>query len=504
MATVQPTSGTDYGALYQNNPYRNYQYTPSFWDRIGSAINSRVGFNMIKTNQMKVADEMANNAAVTDAQIAEIQREEMYNSAGENAQRMREAGINPDLQMSGVTGGEASPFDNQATSAMPDFSGPDSGDMPNFVRGLVGLIPSVTGMLTAFPELATSINAAKSSHIQAVNSLNSFIDDWIYRQYSAFSGINTQSDFLNSDAFSKFMNDPQVKELIPSYSKRKSTALVMFDKAKSLESGIRVDETRGKYLSGHTDPMNFDETLVKMINTVNSQYLLLSAQYQKELYAALSANDEAAARNAANRWQSMQDNAYIAMVEYLANLQQASGNQKYGLAIMQIDLMRAGKLGGAAGLGIAGMSIEKLKNFFGLSSQTPQPSSEGNDPQSLTPSAPEPPSTTPSVPTAPSTSSETTVEDWLKILFGGSNKNAEKRAIKRTKSIYPRAGGFKRLSLPPDVMQRRQEEREFNERQGRWIQKHIGFKENGGVFGLDEEGKRWLELDEEERQNYPY
>lgn len=101
------------GTRFENisNPYSSMPRVQTGWDRFVNWLGFRSGYDK--------AQEQYNLAgAEYNAQLEQLASEEQYNSPLEQAQRMRQAGLNPDL--TGVAGEPASTFDNQ--QERPDVS----------------------------------------------------------------------------------------------------------------------------------------------------------------------------------------------------------------------------------------------------------------------------------------------------------------------------------------------------------------------------------------------
>lgn len=119
------------GTRFENisNPYAEMPRVQTGWDRLLNWFGFRSGYDK--------AQEQYNLAgAEYNAQLEQLASEEQYNSPVEQAARMREAGLNPDL--TGVSGESASEFDNQQQS--PDVSvGAGISDIANtFMSALSG------------------------------------------------------------------------------------------------------------------------------------------------------------------------------------------------------------------------------------------------------------------------------------------------------------------------------------------------------------------------------
>ena len=96
---------SDFAKMYENNPALRYQYTPTFWDKLFRNTP-------FKTSEKAWIDEQRNNALNYGTELQELDRQQEYNNATNQAQRMRDAGLNPNLDPSSVSAGEASENDN--------------------------------------------------------------------------------------------------------------------------------------------------------------------------------------------------------------------------------------------------------------------------------------------------------------------------------------------------------------------------------------------------------
>lgn len=108
--------GTPYASMQQSNPYSDGPaISRTWWDKFVNFL----GFNSKYDNSVA---EYQKAAKEYDAQLHQIKFENEYNSASAQRQRLLEAGINPDL--SDISAGEASGFDQTQTS--PDISAAQS------------------------------------------------------------------------------------------------------------------------------------------------------------------------------------------------------------------------------------------------------------------------------------------------------------------------------------------------------------------------------------------
>lgn len=105
-----PELGPQYQSLLDQNPYRNLTYRKSPWQNLLTNLGFRTEADAWQEN-------MSVQAAEYDASIAQKAYDEQYNTASAQAERMRAAGINPDIDGgSSISPGEAaSPAQDPST-----------------------------------------------------------------------------------------------------------------------------------------------------------------------------------------------------------------------------------------------------------------------------------------------------------------------------------------------------------------------------------------------------
>lgn len=131
-ATKNPyAEGSRYFDLYNKNPYtmQSFHGRETAWDNLASALGFKSGYEAQLEDWLRARDEY-------NAQVEQLKGEDEYSSEQAKAQRLREAGINPDLQ--GIS--EAS---NAAEFAM-DATGPEirsNNESAERIIGVIGAIP---------------------------------------------------------------------------------------------------------------------------------------------------------------------------------------------------------------------------------------------------------------------------------------------------------------------------------------------------------------------------
>ena len=134
-----------------SNPYSSLPRQKTNWDKFLNWLGFRSGYDK--------AQEQYNLAgAEYNAQLEQLASEEAYNSPLQQAQRMREAGLNPDL--TGVSGEPASEFDNQQQS--PDVSVGTDVNPLDVVKSIgTGFMSTLSGTIA----LLNDVNLLKQAKI---------------------------------------------------------------------------------------------------------------------------------------------------------------------------------------------------------------------------------------------------------------------------------------------------------------------------------------------------
>lgn len=115
--------GSEYDTLFAQNPYRNLTYNKSFWQEFVSSLGFRTDYDRWKEDAQVNANEY-------DAGIFSMMQQNDFNSPISQADRMRDAGLNPDLLGLGDVQAGAKPAEdpngmsqNAGNSEFMDFAG---------------------------------------------------------------------------------------------------------------------------------------------------------------------------------------------------------------------------------------------------------------------------------------------------------------------------------------------------------------------------------------------
>ena len=127
-----------YQSLIDANPYRNAGYKVRPWQQFLSWLGFRTQADAWKEN-------MAIQASEYDSSIIQKAYNEDYNDPQSQVARMRSAGLNPDLDPSSVTSGEASPMPEDPSTPM--LSTGQEGQLLSFAEGIMNIASTAIGLV---------------------------------------------------------------------------------------------------------------------------------------------------------------------------------------------------------------------------------------------------------------------------------------------------------------------------------------------------------------------
>lgn len=137
-STQKPEVAQRYQALIDANPYRNVEYRMSPWQKMLSKLGFRTGADAWKENMSVQANEY-------DQAILQKAYDEDYNDSFSQAARMRAAGLNPDLDPSSVSSGEAAPLGEDPSTPMQSTG--EEGVVMQVANGVMSAVSTALGMV---------------------------------------------------------------------------------------------------------------------------------------------------------------------------------------------------------------------------------------------------------------------------------------------------------------------------------------------------------------------
>lgn len=195
-----------YKDVFNANPYNNYTYQPSLFDKIFSFLG-------LRTFGDQYREDMASRSREYISQLVNQFREEEYNDPSSQANRLRNAGINPNLS-GDVSSNTAS--ENVESSDSP--LSPDNGfnQYQDFVTGLFTIFGSLIGYSKDFNEIKAGKIAVQNADVDYAynvlsNSLNSLLmlaspDEFKDRNSNILNLYRLDDSFFHSKKASKDFN----------------------------------------------------------------------------------------------------------------------------------------------------------------------------------------------------------------------------------------------------------------------------------------------------------
>lgn len=193
LAPVE-TGNKMYDALYKANPYNNLSYNRSGWQAFLSALGFRTDYD-------RWTEEQQVNKNEYDAQVASIIQQNQFNSPEEQAQRMRDAGMNPDLLGTQGVSDSASPV--QDVNGMSPNTGDEFGDaftkVQNFASSIMGLFQIGTGLAKDFMTFKQMSQGIANGDVNLAKSFMQFADEYVLKSAPTepFSNDREYHDYLS-------------------------------------------------------------------------------------------------------------------------------------------------------------------------------------------------------------------------------------------------------------------------------------------------------------------
>lgn len=164
---IKQYEGTEFYQSLINNPYLNYNYTPTIWDQWGDVT----GLWQSNTQKIRMEYEKAANEYL--AEQLQVMREQEHNSVANQVAEQRAAGLNPDLTGVSPSAGIASEGSIQSTSPAPSFSGP--GSAGEVTSGFLQAIQTAMSIYSGVQGLQQGAQALFSSKLNNASSFSDLI-----------------------------------------------------------------------------------------------------------------------------------------------------------------------------------------------------------------------------------------------------------------------------------------------------------------------------------------
>ncbi len=304
-----------YEALYNNNPYINYEYQQSAWDKIGNFFGFR-------TSEDRTREEYAQRSKEYIAQLQALAREEEYNSESAQSERQKEAGINPALN--GVNPSQASEF-NESPMTLPDLQRNNADDVNSFFSTFTGIVNTILGVGQGI----LSLNRNHLDNLQAKVDLNNDIfgfgkslgidlantDDVRGLFGDSTEGLNTTEVVTNKLKRLGFSNK-EAKKYAYAFNQGYSYKDSVKGQKELVNDFNDLSNSTKRYVSNKSigaSGLQISPALSQTLGVISDyelQVMKLQMKYQSEYYNTISGKLKGKAENTSNSYTSQSLGAY--------------------------------------------------------------------------------------------------------------------------------------------------------------------------------------------------
>lgn len=236
------SSNPMYDAYYKANPYVNQTYHKTWIDQIFGGV--------FRTGYDKWLDEMKLNSAQYNAGIVDLEQQNLFNSEVAKAQRMRDAGENPDLLGTGDVSEASSTNPDPQDAQIPEAEGAQVLNIVSQVgMSMVDLIPKTLSFMSNLSQLRgiRMDNDLKELEFgnNAVDFATKFFTEGITKQ--DYEDAFTTGNFENLLDASKKDADYLTNTFLSSPRARKAFKLAYGTHARSLVAEMSKYKTYAEY-----------------------------------------------------------------------------------------------------------------------------------------------------------------------------------------------------------------------------------------------------------------
>lgn len=175
--------GAEYDKLFQANPYRGLTYNRTGWQALLSALGFRTDYD-------RWLEDAQVNSAEYDAGIYSLMQQNDFNSPSSQADRMRQANMNPDLLGIGDVQSGAQPAED------PNGMSPNSGneEFTNFGETIASVFSRAMAVFKDFKSIEQMNSIIDGQNVDNAVKMTGAIDEFILGSLSA-------EDFKDFDTY---------------------------------------------------------------------------------------------------------------------------------------------------------------------------------------------------------------------------------------------------------------------------------------------------------------
>lgn len=277
------SSNPMYDAYYKANPFVNQVYHKTWIDNVFGGV-FRTGYDKW-LNEMQLGYDQYNMGVV------DLEQQNIYNSEVAKAQRMRDAGENPDLLGTGDVSDSARPMEDVQDAQIPDSEGSQVLNVVSQVgMTLVDLIPKTLSFMSSLSQLKGIRMDNDLKELQfgnnAVDMATKFFTEGITKQ--DYEDAFTSGNFENLLSASERDSDYLTNTFLSSKKARKAFKFAYSQHARSLiaemskyKTFAEYEDARKKNLTQRSSQFfsDDDDTMQDLIRGVLGPY----EKYQKRM-----------------------------------------------------------------------------------------------------------------------------------------------------------------------------------------------------------------------------
>lgn len=295
-----PQSGQDYSGV--SNPYANSYINQTWWDRFVNRLGFRSSYDEAEALRQQ-------NYATWESQQQELVRQEQYNSPEEQAERQREAGLNPDLNGQVDSGQSAEPMSANYADMAPAFA-KGREDFGKFMSGISNAMQLGLSLATGIPDLKGKMISNSLSELGILEKMPSIAETLFDLGIS--SGIDMESFDFSKGKIPGSPDSPysilasSIYDKIPKrYRRAFSDYLALYatsskgvtrqakSKAEEAEAITEANDVLPEYVTkkANTELLNPTSEIVSLLTDVQLKTLKAEARLQQELYESMKTDN---------------------------------------------------------------------------------------------------------------------------------------------------------------------------------------------------------------------
>lgn len=331
-----------YEKLYNSNPYINYEYQQSAWDKIGNYFGFR-------TSEDRTREEYAQRSKEYIAQLQSLAREEEYNSEVEQSKRQKEAGLNPALN--GVNPSQASEM-TETPMTLPDIQRNNGDDVSSFFGTFSNIVSSVIGLGSGLLSLQGQRNNNVLSRLSGVKDIYSFgkelgLDLSNESDVNSLFGVPSNglktTEFLQSRLRKMGFSRRDAKRFAVSFNQGlsyrdslKGSKELLNDYNDLSASTKRFYSNLGQGVNG-TNIQKYTQETLGIISQYELDVMRLQTKYQSDYYKTVSGILKGGAENAQNKFtkETNEESSKAGLAKIRAEYEVTMSNYQKELAKLQ-------------------------------------------------------------------------------------------------------------------------------------------------------------------------